>query len=358
MARATIDRPIAGSWSAEQSFLLELADNPLVHQVLRFQFAELGIDAAENSHRVAHAVHGGKYSAAVERPYGFVAGYGVFDLRQAQPFHQNIDNALFVRRILNIGDRFGDGSERALRDIRRLVEKTLARDDADSLKRDIDFGEILQDAKSTALRHSAEGIAEVRRIDDAADQALGEHSLIADDSHLNFISLRHQPPVVEGKHGERPHAAADALNADGLPFQVRGRSDFRRHHEIAVQLVDDARDEGEIESRRHGAEAGAGRRYGIKLRLVGRQRRNRDLAGANLHDLRVETLFFEKLSVFGDENKSRALVESGEYEDNLLQRRARVAEAGVKENKAKQCDAEPSTLRSVTDHNAHPSPAS
>src|SRR5688572_15603444 len=179
----------------EQTFLLELPHHPLIDQVFGLQFTELGVDAAQDAHRVAHAIDGGKYSAAVERSYGLMTGNGILDLRQAQPFHQDTYDALLVRRLLNIGDRFGDGPEGALRHIRRLIEKTLACDDADALKRDIDFGEILQDAKSAALGHFAESIAEVSGIDDAADQALGQHRLVADDSHLDFIALGHEPPV-------------------------------------------------------------------------------------------------------------------------------------------------------------------
>jgi hypothetical protein len=115
-----------------------------------------------------------------------------------------------------------------------------------------------------------------------------------------------------------------------FPLRSAGEAIFG-NNEIAVQLVHNARDECEIKSRRHGAEAGAGRGHGIKLRLVRRQRRNRDLPGAHLDDLRVETLFFEKLSVFGDEDKCRALVEPGKDEDDLLQRRGGFAVSGAKE---------------------------
>jgi hypothetical protein len=125
---------------------------------------------------------------------------------------------------------------------------------------------------------------------------------------------------------------------------------------VAVQLVDDARDESEIESRGHGAEARAGRGNGIELRLVGRQRRNRDLARAHLDDLRVQALFFERFSVFGNKDESRALIETGEDEDDLLQRRCRYGKFGVQQAENDQYDAKPSVNPSLVEREAGPSP--
>ena len=50
--------------------------------------------------------------------------------------------------------------------------------------------------KTGPLGHLAERMAEMHRIYSAADQRLGENRLIADDSELDFVSLRYQPPVV------------------------------------------------------------------------------------------------------------------------------------------------------------------
>src|SRR6185312_5617692 len=110
-----------------------------------------------------------------------------------------------------------------------------------------------QDAESLALRHFAERVTEIRRIDGAVDQTLRQHGLVADDSELDFIALGNQAPMIQRQHGKRPYAAADALNADKLSSEIGGRRNLRRHEEIAVEFIDNARDEGEIETGGHGA---------------------------------------------------------------------------------------------------------
>ena len=85
-----------------------------------------------------------------------------------------------------------------------------------------------------------------------------------------------------------------------LPLRSFGRADLRRNREVAVQFVNQARDEGEVEAPGHGAERRTGRRDGVELRLVGGQRGNGNRAATHLHQLHIDTLLVKQTLVLGN----------------------------------------------------------
>src|SRR5258707_3174586 len=80
----------------ENAVPFELAHEALVDQVFRFELGEFSIDAAEDAHRVAHALDSRKNAPAIERAHRFLSGHRVIDLRQAQPLHTDTYNVLFL----------------------------------------------------------------------------------------------------------------------------------------------------------------------------------------------------------------------------------------------------------------------
>ena len=88
---------------------------------------------------------------------------------------------------------------------------------------------------------------------------------------------------------------------------------------------------------------------GVKLRFIRGERGNRYLAITNLNDLRVEPLLLEKAQVFGDENITGALVETGKHEHDFVQRRGRAR--GGNDRKQNKYSAEQSLQGSVGKHN-------
>ena len=105
-------------FSLEIALFFELAHDPFIDHILGFELAEFCVDAAQDAYGIAQALDGWENSPAVKFADRFLPGCGVFGMRQAQPFHQYIDDALLVGRIFNICDRLGNGFERTLGDIR------------------------------------------------------------------------------------------------------------------------------------------------------------------------------------------------------------------------------------------------
>ena len=92
--------------------------------------------------------------------------------------------------------------------------------------------------------------------------------------------------MLESKHRHRPDAAADALHAEPLAFQIFGGADLRRGDKVAVSFVDDAGEEGDVETAGRGADDGARNREG-HLNIAGGERRHGLRAAADVDDFDI-----------------------------------------------------------------------
>src|SRR5439155_8854169 len=159
----------------------------------------------------------------------------------------------FVLWIIDKSYRLDHRSEIALHGIGRAIDKAPPRHDPQTLKRDAKLEKIGEDAESLPLQLSAERIAKVRAVDNPSGrERLGHNRLVADDAKLNVVPLRIKSPVIERQHAEHPDAAADALHADLFTFEIRRSLDVRRNHECAIEFVNQACDENQIEPAGHG----------------------------------------------------------------------------------------------------------
>ena len=169
---------------------------------------------------------------------------------------------------------------------------------------------ICQDAETLPLQLSPKRIAEIRPVNNTARcKGLGHHRLIADDPKLNVVSFRIESPVIKSQHAEHPHTAADTLHADSFALEIRRRLDVGSDHERAIEFVNQTCDEDQIESARHGADGGAGRRTAVELGFSGGERRQSHRPAAHVDDLSVQTMLLKNPRIFGDKKNPAPFVQ-------------------------------------------------
>ena len=88
--------------------------------------------------------------------------------------------------------------------------------------------------------------------------------------------LASRPQYSSASVGKHPTAAAGAGDGDDFAFQVGRGFDFRRGHDVADQLVDDAGDEHQIHAFGGRAQHRAGGRTGMQLGFAGGEGRHAD----------------------------------------------------------------------------------
>ena len=73
--------------------------------------------------------------------------------------------------------------------------------------------------------------------------------MVADYPDLDLIALRASSPNGQQRHhDEHPDAAADALHAKGLAFEIARALDFWRDGKITIKLIDHSRHQDQIEA--------------------------------------------------------------------------------------------------------------
>ncbi len=130
-------------------------------------------------------------------------------------------------------------------------------------------------------------------------QRLTAHRLVTEDSKSDAVAFRIQAPIFKRQVGKHPAAAAGAGDGDDLAFQVGRGFDFRRGHDVADELVDDAGDEHQIHAFGGGAEHRAGGGAGMQVGFSRCQRRHTDGAVADDDKGQIQTVAAKESLVLG-----------------------------------------------------------
>ena len=132
-----------------------------------------------------------------------------------------------------------------------------SRQSAGALEWNRQLGQVAEIGKAFADQRRGEGIAQMGCGDGVVEQGLAAHRLVAENSKSDAVAFGVQAPVFERQRRKHPTAAAGAGDGDDFAFEVCWRFDFRRGHDVADELVDDAGDEDQIHAFGGGAEHGA-----------------------------------------------------------------------------------------------------
>ena len=124
--------------------LIQLARNAVVDWIFRFEFREFRIDFTQNPQRILYSFARRAYPPVVKRAHALIQVFAAFVGRKVQPLAQAAQDRGLIIFVLNKLVRLDQDFERFLHGIRGPVNETATRYYADSLKRDVELGEIRQ----------------------------------------------------------------------------------------------------------------------------------------------------------------------------------------------------------------------
>src|SRR5581483_11272878 len=244
--------------------------------------------------------------------------------------HQAFEHGGLVFRLQNEMERIDDAAQHVLDDFRVAIHEAARGEDSRALKRDRQLRQVAQVGEAAGDQRRGERVAEMRRRNAFVEQRLAAHRLVAENSEADAVALGVEAPVFQRESREHPAAAAGAGDRDGLAFQVGGRFDVRRRHDVADELVDDACDVNQVHALGRRSQGRAGGGAGMKLRLSRRHGRHAHRAAAYGDEGQVQTVAAKEPLILGDVHGRFALAERARGHDDLGQRLggAQVARGG------------------------------
>src|SRR5262245_16348322 len=129
-----------------------------------------------------------------------------------------------------------------------LGEETFPCEQSAVLKRNIQFRNVGEDRIALAFEKRSMGVAHHRAVDDAGGDRLRARAGVTDDSKGDPVAFGLNAPMLEGKHGEHPVAAAEAGHTDPFAFQIRWGFDVVADSEGTHQSIDEPGNENAVEA--------------------------------------------------------------------------------------------------------------
>src|SRR5262245_60153165 len=202
----------------ETPFPFQFSHRAVVDEIFRFETANLFVVHAEQPDHIANAIDARINFSFVQIDHALITLVGVLDSSEAQGLRQTLGHLALVLRIANIRGAIEQRAQHIFHRRRRRRHKTAFTDDSRALVRNRQFFGVGQHAETFALEHLAEGVAQKRRFGGTVQHSLRHYGLLAQRSELDFVSFRHQPPIIQYQHRENPPATAQTIyrNASSL----------------------------------------------------------------------------------------------------------------------------------------------